>query len=324
MPPSIALFGVGRWGENHLRSLCELRAEGLIENIHAIDEDDSRRQLVEAYGAIWCESVDGLPKEVEMAVVATPTPTHMTLSQMLLKRGLDVLVEKPMAADVNSAADLASTAVEHGRVLEVGLLLRHHPGVKELCRLIATGRLGRIDHIHCTRRSCRPAPPDSDIVETLSIHYLDLCCHILGQVEPNSVRCMAPFQVNKATLLLEFPPAVEGLCEVAWDAEKEVRTLLVRGSKGSALLDFAEHDRLQINQNKGWLTIPLSDNSSPLFSQLQNFITSSISHRRGQIKPDPISVGYALRSVRLVERARLAHRVALTRSSIEEAKTARL
>ncbi len=56
------------------------------------------------------------------AVVASPTTTHADVACRLLEAGLDVLVEKPMAATEEEARRMIDTALRHGRLLQVGHL----------------------------------------------------------------------------------------------------------------------------------------------------------------------------------------------------------
>ena len=66
------------------------------------------------------------------AVVATPPETHFEITQTLLKQGISVLVEKPIAANLSDAELLIQQAEESNCVLSVGVLLRFHSGIK-LC-----------------------------------------------------------------------------------------------------------------------------------------------------------------------------------------------
>ena len=57
---------------------------------------------------------------VDAAVVAVPTSVHAEMGCALLERGIDVLVEKPIAADRRVRRRLVDTAARHGRILQVG------------------------------------------------------------------------------------------------------------------------------------------------------------------------------------------------------------
>ena len=67
--------------------------------------------------------------KVDAAVVAVPTSAHADVGCRLLENGIDVLVEKPIAADIASAKRMVDTAAGHGRILQVGHLERFNPAV---------------------------------------------------------------------------------------------------------------------------------------------------------------------------------------------------
>jgi hypothetical protein len=66
---------------------------------------------------------------VDAASVAVPTIHHAQVGCRLLELGIDILVEKPMAASVAEADRLLEAARRYNRVLQVGHLERfNRPG----------------------------------------------------------------------------------------------------------------------------------------------------------------------------------------------------
>ena len=57
-----------------------------------------------------------------------PTREHARVGCRLLEAGIDVLVEKPMAASLAEADALIAAAERDGRILQVGHLERFNPG----------------------------------------------------------------------------------------------------------------------------------------------------------------------------------------------------
>jgi len=70
-----------------------------------------------------------LPARVDAASVAVPTVEHARVGCRLLELGIDVIVEKPMAASLAEADQLLSAAARANRILQVGHLERFNPGI---------------------------------------------------------------------------------------------------------------------------------------------------------------------------------------------------
>jgi predicted dehydrogenase len=120
---------------------------------------------------------------VDAAVVAVPTSAHADVGCPLLESGIDVLVEKPITADLASARRLVDTAARHQRILQVGHLERFNPAVTALKKIV---RLPLFFEIH--RLSLfSPRSLDVDVVLDLMIHDLDIVLDLAGML-PEEIR----------------------------------------------------------------------------------------------------------------------------------------
>jgi predicted dehydrogenase len=131
-PVGIGLAGLGRWGQNYIKTLLALPECRLVA---VADTDPAIRDRLSAQTGIPVrESADELLSEpaVEAVVIATPDRTHCSLASASLAAGRDVLVEKPMALEPDEAEALAEQAESGGRVLAVGHTAVYHPGFAEL------------------------------------------------------------------------------------------------------------------------------------------------------------------------------------------------
>lgn len=91
-----------------------------------------------------CEGADDFfgIKGLEAVIVATPDATHAQFAAQALERGLHVLVEKPMARDLEECEDLLALAAKHGAVLAVGHEKRFHPTLARVGEMVAQGVIG--------------------------------------------------------------------------------------------------------------------------------------------------------------------------------------
>ena len=85
-------------------------------------------------------------KGLQAVIIATPDRTHAELAEEALSRGLHVLVEKPMARDVQECDKLVTLASAQGTVLAVGHEKRFHPTLGRVGELIAQGVIGAPFH----------------------------------------------------------------------------------------------------------------------------------------------------------------------------------
>ena len=104
------------------------------------------------------------------ATVAVPTVHHHAVASALLAAGLDLLVEKPLAASLAEAEDLIARAEKGRRILQPGHLERFNPAV-----LAIQPGLRRPMFFEAHRLSVfTPRALDVDVVLDLMIHDLDI------------------------------------------------------------------------------------------------------------------------------------------------------
>ena len=133
------MAGAGAFGRNHLRVYRELETAGLgVELVAAVEPDPARAADVTAkYGIPAFSSIDRLllaDLRLNAASVAVPTVYHHAVASALLDAGLDLLVEKPLAASLKEADDLIERAEKggHGKdkiIVQPGHLERFNPAV---------------------------------------------------------------------------------------------------------------------------------------------------------------------------------------------------
>ena len=102
--------------------------------------------------------------------MAAPTVNHLEVARALMAEGIDVLIEKPLAATLEEANELVELAAKHKRVVQVGHLERFNPAVRATVPL-----LNRPMFFEVHRMSVfTPRSLDVDVVLDLMIHDLDI------------------------------------------------------------------------------------------------------------------------------------------------------
>jgi predicted dehydrogenase len=176
----VAVAGTGAFGRNHLRVYRELESAELGVSLAAAIEPDAGRAADTAarYGIPVFGSVAellGADPGLDAVSVAVPTVHHHAVAAELLEAGVDVLIEKPLAANLDQADDLIRIAAAgHGAkgppIVQVGHLERFNPAV-----LAVQPRLKRPMFFEAHRLSVfTPRSLDVDVVLDLMIHDLDI------------------------------------------------------------------------------------------------------------------------------------------------------
>ncbi len=180
MPPSqetvrAAVVGVGHLGRYHAEKYA---SEDGVELCAVVDLDRGRaREVAARLGARALSEHRELAGMVDCASVAVPTRAHFAVVRDLLAAGVDVLVEKPLAASAEEGAALVELARRHGRVLQVGHVERFNPALKAAASVITDPRFIECHRLaHFVERGT-----DVDVVKDLMIHDLDLILFFVGQ-----------------------------------------------------------------------------------------------------------------------------------------------
>ena len=169
-PVRVGVIGIGNMGWHHARVLSLLRDAELVG---VADPDELRGQLAtEQFGCRWFADYATLLGEVEAVCVAVPTLLHHRVGLAALQAGVDVLIEKPIAATQEEANDLIRAAETAGRLLQVGHIERFNPAFRELLKVVAGEEVVVLE---ARRHSPNPdRANDVSVVLDLMIHDIDL------------------------------------------------------------------------------------------------------------------------------------------------------
>ncbi len=169
----MAVIGVGHFGRYHAEKIARLPGAELIA---VVDNDEEQvAQVADKHGVRAVTDYRELFGCVNAVSLAVPTHFHFEIAKDLLEHGIDVLVEKPITPDVESAAELVAIAARNNRILQVGHLERFS-GVVEAVRRHVTRPL-YIDSVRIAPFKARSM--DVNVILDLMIHDLDLILCIL-------------------------------------------------------------------------------------------------------------------------------------------------
>jgi len=167
----MGVVGVGVMGSNHARVLSDMAG---VELVAVADPD--RRQCDHVAGALGCDAVGGVEEllslGVDAATIAAPTHLHQDIALKCIARGVNVLVEKPIASTVEEGRAIVAAARRAGVTLMVGHVERFNPAVESIKRAIKDQ-----DILSIAITRVGPFPPrmsNVGVVIDLGVHDIDL------------------------------------------------------------------------------------------------------------------------------------------------------
>ncbi len=175
--PTVAVVGSGYMGSLHARKLAQLSREGEARLVGVYDADPDRAAAIAAELEVpVLHDLDEVVAAADAACVAVPTVRHCEVSLELIERGLDVLVEKPIATGREEARALIESARRRQRILQVGHVERFSRAFRAILPVLDRPRF-----IEAHRIGPYPARgTDVSVVLDLMIHDLDIVATLAG------------------------------------------------------------------------------------------------------------------------------------------------
>src|SRR3954452_5018998 len=167
----VGVIGAGIMGSNHARVLAGLPGIDLVGIVDPLPAHRAR-----ASDLIGCRTFSALDELIEQGVqavtIAAPTHLHHEIALTCIRRGLHLLVEKPIASTVEEGRDIVTAARRAGVTLMVGHVERFNPAVAAI-----KAALSGEDILSIAITRVGPFPPrmsNVGVVIDLAVHDIDL------------------------------------------------------------------------------------------------------------------------------------------------------
>jgi predicted dehydrogenase len=265
----LAVVGVGHLGKEHARILAGMPD---VELAGVVDARASQAEAVaQRCGTRAWTHHQPLLDRLDGAVIATPTAHHHAVAVDFLRRGIGLLIEKPLAAELSQADELAALAGQQQALLQVGHIERFNPAFEELQKLPLTPRY--ISAQRCGGFSGRST--DIGVVLDLMIHDLDLVLTLvqapLRRVEALGVAVLGG-QEDIAQARLTFANGCVADLQASRVHPTALRSMQVWGVEGFAGVDFLRR-RLTLLQPAEHLRRPRQPSAAPPGAYLESLRT---------------------------------------------------
>jgi predicted dehydrogenase len=243
----IGVVGVGHFGRYHALKVAASERATLVG---VYDPNEERAKAIGWEAGAPDLGFDALLAAADALIIAAPAEAHHALAAAALRAGKHVLVEKPIAATLAEADELAALALAHGRVLQVGHLERFSAAHAAL-----SGRLGAPLYIEAVRIApFKPRGTDVSVILDLMIHDLDLVLALVAapieSVDAVGAAVASPHE-DIANARIRFANGAVATITASRIAQRTERRMRIFARDGTMAIDFANRRLTVVARGRG-------------------------------------------------------------------------
>jgi predicted dehydrogenase len=273
----VAVVGAGEFGRNHARVYRELTDVELVGIVDARAEHGAK--IATEFSTTFIPDIESLAGRVDAVSLAVPTVEHARVGCQLLELGIDVLVEKPMAASLAEADALLSAASRNGRVLQVGHLERFNPAITAVMPVLNHPLYFEVHRLGVFT----PRSLDIDVVYDVMIHDLDILLALVDAPVAEIKAIGIPVVTDKvdiAHVRLDFATGAVANVTASRVSTERVRKMRFFQAHEYISIDFTRRDALRVRvaepgpQPKFDFAALPAEQEEPLHAELRAFMRS--------------------------------------------------
>ena len=303
VPVRVAVVGAGGWGEQHVRIFADRPDTTLC----AIVGRDPRRtaERAAAYGTVGYTDLEAMldTEQPDLVTVSLPNEAHFGPTLDLLRRGVPLLVEKPLLFALAEADELLAEAEQRDLFFAIDLNHRYAEPVVRLRRAIDDGELG--EPVFATWRFGGEAnlgtSAHANLIET-QVHGLDMLEHLCGPIASVMTQTFDrthPGVVTTLAVALQFATGAVGTLLGTYDssyAYPDSHYLEVNGTLGRGVVrdtvGSLELSRVGDDTTRVWRAGYFDDEARSFHSTLDRYVDAMLAaFRAGDPPPVPARAG---------------------------------
>lgn len=170
--PSIAVIGAGNMGSLHTRVTAQAAGCDLVAVVDV--NPDLGRALADRYNTQWLPELGSL-QGIDGVIVAAATPAHRDLALEIIRAGVPLLVEKPVADNLSHTEEVLDAAAAAGVPIMCGFVERYNPAV-----IAARSIVDAPVYVSSTRHGPYAPRITTGVSWDLLVHDVDLAVQVLG------------------------------------------------------------------------------------------------------------------------------------------------
>ncbi|WP_288871428.1 Gfo/Idh/MocA family protein [uncultured Microbacterium sp.] len=294
----VGLIGAGGISRVHADAWRALGAQGYVTSLAGAEE------IAEEYGFELVTDVDALIELVDIVDIVTPSSTHADFALRAIRRGRDVICEKPLAATAEAAREVAQAAADAGVRLFPAHVVRYMGEYAQIKAGIEAGRIGTLAVQRFSRAGSAPQTPwffseraGGGVIRDMMIHDIDQAVWFAGPVasvyavqNPPTVDDRVPAPVTAHVVLTHRNGVISHL-HASWVAPgMPFRTSVeAAGSEGRLRYDSAEDNALRtdavVPEGDTDYLPPMSPEESPYYAEIADFVAALRDGREARVSP---------------------------------------
>ena len=249
MTSRVLLAGAGRWGTVHARKLAD-RADASLAVIWDQDRERAATLAADTGVKTVIRAAGAIPADIDAAVVAVSSDAHVDVTLELLRRGIPVLLEKPLAIGYRDIERLDAAVRVTPHLVHAAMIERHNPAFTAVRDQIGNPLFVQTERLApFTARSL-----DTDVVLDLMIHDLDLILDLVAG-EVSEVRAVGgpvlSEQPDMAHVRIEFDSGCVAVLASSRVSFKAIRTLRTFGRSAYHSVDLADRHGQRALRTRG-------------------------------------------------------------------------
>ncbi len=242
-----AVIGVGSMGKNHARIYWELpdvklvgvadlnqTVSGSIAHHYSTDNYSDYRQMLDE-------------QKPDAVTICVPTSSHVDVGLEVIKRGIHLLVEKPISCTVDEGNILIDAAEKAGVKLMIGHIERFNPAITALKEKLANNKLGKVFKVEARREG--PLPQrinDVGVVIDLAVHDLDIIRYVtqkeITRIYAETMSGIHSQYEDLMSGLICLSDGTVGNLIINWITPTKIREFSVTGELGMFKVDYITQD----------------------------------------------------------------------------------
>ena len=175
----LGLIGVGKWGKNYVKTIKEFNDISLA----AVCSNNEEVKNIIPEGCKIYKNLDQIIKsdDLDGLILCTPTNTHYSISKEILKRGIPLLSEKPLATNLIEIKNLLKISIEKKTILMVNYIHLYHYGFENLIKLISSNAKELLENIYSESGNNGPFRDDTRALWDWGVHDIAMSLRLINE-----------------------------------------------------------------------------------------------------------------------------------------------
>ena len=301
----VGVIGAGAMGRSHARVYSDMPN---VELVGICDKDEKvAGEIAKKYNAKSFTYYREIDCELDAVSVCVPTKLHKDIALFFINKGINVIIEKPIASSMEESKILIEAAKKNNVKLMVGHVERFNPVVTEIKKRLENNELGKIYSITAFRFSPFPHRViDVGVTTDLAVHDIDIVMYLnnakIKRIYAETGQRIHSSYEDMLNAIIKFDNNVTGTISTNWLTPKKVRELNITGEKGMFIAEYLTQElyfyknqfaEKNFDYSKGIKSVVEGDmvkikisNKEPLLAELEEFVDCIIKDRKPMVSGD--------------------------------------